>query len=53
MDQGFPVGSEVKTPSANAGDRGLILGLGRPDMPWNNYGCAPQLLSLCSRAQEM
>ena len=27
---GFPGGSEVKNPSANAGDMGSISGLGRP-----------------------
>ena len=37
---------------ANAGDLGLIPGLGRFHMPWGSYAHAPQLLSLlCSRAQ--
>ena len=33
---GFPSGSVVKNPPANAGDRDLILGLGRSHMPWSN-----------------
>ena len=37
---------------ANAGDMGLIPGLGRFQMPQSNKATAPQLLSLCSRAQE-
>ena len=64
LSEGFPGGSEVKNLPAiqetacntgepgllsNAGDMGLIPGLGRPHVPWSNYACAP-LLSLCSRA---
>ena len=45
----FPGGS----PPANAGDTGLIPGQGRPHMPQSNYACAAQLLSLCSRGQEV
>ena len=29
-----------------------IPGLGRSHMPWSSKACAPQLFSLCSRAQE-
>ena len=43
----------VKNPPANAGDTGLILGLGRFHMTQNNSACVPQLLSLYSRAQEL
>ena len=37
---------------ANAGKTGSIPGLGRTHMPQINLACVPQLLSLCSRAQE-
>ena len=40
----------VKTPPANAGNKGLIPGSGRFHMPWGNYTCVMQLLNLCSRA---
>ena len=33
---GFPGGSVVKNPPANAGDKGSIPGAGRPHMPWSN-----------------
>ena len=33
---GFPGGTVVKNPPANAGDRGLSPGLGRSHMPWNH-----------------
>ena len=33
---GFPVGSVVKNPPANAGDRGSIRDLGRSHVPWSN-----------------
>ena len=33
LRRGFPDGSVVKNPPANAGDAGLILGLGR--LPWS------------------
>ena len=33
---GFPGGSVVKNPPANAGDRSLIPGLGRSHMSWDN-----------------
>ena len=36
----------------DAGDLGLIAGLGRSHMPWSNQGHAAQLLSGCSRAWE-
>ena len=48
----FPVGTVVKNPLANAGDRGLSPGLGRSHMPQSNSARVPQLLSLCSRAHE-
>ena len=34
--QDFPGGAVVKNPPANAGDTGLIPGLGRSHMPWSN-----------------
>ena len=33
---GFPVGSVVKNPPADAGDRGSIHDLGRSHVPWSN-----------------
>ena len=42
----------IKNPPAITGDAGCIPGLGRSHMPWSNSACAPQLLSLCSGAQE-
>ena len=47
---GFPGGSVVKNLPVNAEDMGSIPGLGRLHMPRSNEACAPQLLSLCSRA---
>ena len=32
----FPGGSVVKNLPANAGDKGLSPGAGRPHMPWSN-----------------
>jgi len=34
--RGFPDGSVVKNPSANAGDMSSIPDLGRSHMPWDN-----------------
>jgi len=34
--QGFPGGTMVKNPPANAGDRGLISDTGRSHMRWSN-----------------
>ena len=48
--QGFPGGSVVKNPPANAGDMGSIPGPGGSHMPQSNQAHTPQLLSLCSRA---
>ena len=42
----------VKNPPANAGDTGLSSGPGKSHTPWSNKACAPQLLSLRSRAYE-
>ena len=39
----------VKNPPANAGDMGLIPGLGKSHMLWWDQAHAPQLLSLSSR----
>ena len=36
MWQGFPGGSEVENPPANAGDMVSIPDLGKPHMPWSN-----------------
>ena len=33
---GFPGGSVIRNPPANAGDTGLIRGPGRFHMPWSN-----------------
>ena len=47
-EEGFPGGSAVKNPPANAGDAGLILGLGRsPEEGRGNplqYSCLDNLL---------
>ena len=40
----FPGGPVVKNLSANAGDTGLIPGLGRSHLLQGNKACAPQLL---------
>ena len=52
MDGGFPGGSVVKNPPDNAEDTGSICHPGRSHLPRSNQACVPQLLSLCSRAQE-
>ena len=52
LSLGFLGGSVVKNPPANAGDLGSIPDLGRAHGPWSNHAPVPQLLSLCSRAQE-
>ena len=44
----FPGGAVDKNLPANSRDTGLIPDLGRFHMPWSNYACVPQLLSLCS-----
>ena len=36
LGQGFPGGSVVENPRADAGDTGLIPGLGRLHMLWSN-----------------
>ena len=36
ISRDFPGGTVVKNPPANAGDMGLIPGLGRSHMPWSN-----------------
>ena len=43
-------GSAVKDAPANAGDTSLAPVPGRPHMPWSNWGRAPQLWRLRSRA---
>ena len=50
---GFPGGSVVEDPPANAGDVGSIPGLERSRMLWSNEARAPQLKSLCSRARAL
>ena len=42
----------VKNPPANARDTGSIPGLGRAHMLQDSSARTPQLLSLCSRAQD-
>ena len=49
---GFLGGLVVKNPPANAGDMGSIPGPGRSHRQQSNSAGAPQLLGLCSRAQE-
>ena len=49
-NQSFPGGSVVKDLADITGDMGSIPGLGRSHVPQSNEACAPQLLSLCSRA---
>ena len=49
---GFPGGSVVKHPPANARDTASIPGPGRPHKLQSNQDCAPQLLSLCCRVWE-
>ena len=48
----FPSGTVLKNPPANAEDTGSSPGPGRSHMPQSNEACAPQLLSLHSRARE-
>ena len=50
MGLDFPGASVVKYLPANAGHTDSIPGLERSHMPRNNKGCAPEILSLCSRA---
>ena len=52
LSWGFPGGSVVKNPPANAGDMGSISDPGRSHMLWSNRAHAPQLLSLRSGARE-
>ena len=49
---GFPGGTVVKNPPANAGDMGSSPGPGRSHMPRSNEARAPQLLNLRSTAHE-
>ena len=49
----FLGGSAVKSPSASAGDTGRIPGAGRSHVPWSHQARVAQLLSVCSRAQEL
>ena len=50
--QGFPGGTVVKNPPANAGDEGSSPGPGSSHMPRSNEGRAPQLLSLRATTTE-
>ena len=49
---GFPGGTVVKNPPANAGGTGSSPGPGRSHMPRSNEPRVPQLLSLCSKARK-
>ena len=49
---GFLGGSVVKHLPASTGDTGLIPDPGKAHLLQGNLAHAPQLLSLCSRAQE-
>ena len=51
--KGFPGGSVVKNPPANAGDTGLVPGPGRYHRPWRNEAHEPQILGLCSRPWDL
>ena len=56
-NEGFPGGTVVESPPANAGDVGLSPGLGRSHMLRSNWAREPQLLSLhvwslCSATRE-
>jgi len=51
--QDFPSGAVDKNPPASAGDMGSVSGQGRFHMLQGRQACAPQLLSLCSRAHEL
>ena len=53
MQGGFPGGSMVKNPPVNAGDNGLIPGVGRSHIHWSSEARVPQLLRLCSGAWEL
>ena len=50
--EGFPGGSVVKNPPANAGDTGSIPGPGGSHMPWSSSAPVPQLLSPRAAAVE-
>ena len=50
---GFPGGSGKNNPPANVGDPDSIFDLRRSYIPQSNEAHAPQLLSLCSKAQEL
>ena len=50
--QDFPSGTEDMNPPDNAGDTGLIPGMGRSHTPWSSKTYVPQILSLCSRTWE-
>ena len=50
---GFPGGSAVKNPPADAGDRGSIPHPGRSHVSRHNWACVLQLLGLSSRAGEL
>ena len=52
LQEGFPGGTVVKNPPANAGDTGSSPGPGISHMPRSNEAHVPQLLSLCSRARK-
>lgn len=49
----YQLALEVKNPPASPGDMGSISDLGRSHMLQRNWTCAPQLLSLYSRALEL
>ena len=49
----FPGGSVVKNLPTSVGDTGEIPDLGRSHRLWSNSARVPQILSLCSRAQEL
>ena len=52
MYRGFPGGSVLRNPPANAGDTGSSPGPASFHMPRSDWAREPQLLSLRSRAHE-
>ena len=49
----FPDGPVAENLPANAGNRGLIPGLGGFHMPWGNWAHVPQPLNLGSRVHAL
>ena len=52
MPGGFPGGTMVENPPANAGDTGSVPHPGRSHVTRSNYAREPQLLSPCATTTE-